>query len=64
MGAVLRRYDDLQRVATDQPTRWMYQHVVADRIAFRIQTLQDPQRARVSVPGNRSARFDGVGKIE
>jgi len=42
----------------------MYQHVVADRIAFRIQTLQDPQRARVPVPGNRSARFDGVGKIE
>ena len=42
-----RRAADLQRVAPDQATGRVDQHVVTDRIPFRVQTLQDPQRASV-----------------
>ena len=47
-----------------QATGRVDQHVVTDRIPFRVQALQDPQRASVPMTGHGAGRFDGVGKIE
>ena len=54
----------LKRVAAHQPARWMHQYVVADRIAFGIETLQNPQRPAVAVPCQGLASFQPVVKLK
>jgi hypothetical protein len=52
----------VQRVAAHQPAGRMDNHVVADAGAFRIQALQDAQRAAVAKVGDGFFRLSGVVK--
>jgi hypothetical protein len=54
----------VQQVAADQATGWVHQHVMADGIAFRVEALEDAQRALVAVAGDAALVFDQVVECE
>ena len=49
-----------QRVAPHQAAWGVYQHVMANRIAFRVEALQNAQRPGVRVARYRTAGFNTV----
>jgi hypothetical protein len=55
---------DIERVAADQAAWWMYQHVMADRIAFGIQASQDAQRAIVLEPGHAAMGLQKIVELQ
>ena len=61
---VERLINQAAKKAAYQATGWVHQHVVADRIAFGVEALQDAQRALVQVADHAAIGFERVVQIE
>lgn len=55
---------DLEHVTADDAAGWVHEHVVADAGTFRVEALQDAQRAGVAVEGDGAFAIAAVIEVQ